>query len=240
MFNQFLGRLFRFIAYRSQSIANFFLPPPPPPPPPIKTERDIAHDKWLHDQGDKTLRLNYPLYSNSVVLDVGGFEGQWASDIYSRYLAVIHIFEPIPHYAQAIAARFSANKQITIHPVGLSDETRTIEFHVNGDASSSIVNSEEKITSQVIAFDEWCDQYQIQEIALLKINIEGGEYALLEHILNTGRIKYIYDLQVQFHDFFTEASQRMKAIQSELAKTHYLTYQYPFVWENWRLKDNVE
>ena len=31
--------------------------------------------------------------------------------------------------------------------------------------------------------------------------------------------------------------ERMEKIQKELAKTHQLTYQYDFVWENWKLND---
>ena len=31
----------------------------------------IAHKKWVDDQGDQTLRLNYPLNQSSIVFDVG-------------------------------------------------------------------------------------------------------------------------------------------------------------------------
>ena len=34
-----------------------------------------------------------------------------------------------------------------------------------------------------------------------------------------------------------EAGRRMDGLQVRLRETHALTYQYPFVWENWRLKD---
>ena len=49
---------------------------------------------WFQNNGDKTLRLNYPLTDKSIVLDLGGYEGQWASDIFSRYCCFIHVFEP--------------------------------------------------------------------------------------------------------------------------------------------------
>ena len=79
--------------------------------------------------------------------------------------------------------------------------------------------------------------YNIERIDLMKINIEGGEYDLLEHLIKTGWIDKIINIQVQFHDFVENAEARMLAIQNDLAKTHELTYQYKFVWENWRLKD---
>ena len=71
-------------------------------------------------------------------------------------------------------------------------------------------------------------------IDLMKINIEGAEYDLLEHLIENKFVENIKDIQVQFHDFVPNAEARMKNIQAGLSKTHYLTYQYPFVWENWR------
>ena len=41
--------------------------------------------QWFKDNGDKTHRLNYNLNEKSIVFDLGGYEGQWASDIFSKY-----------------------------------------------------------------------------------------------------------------------------------------------------------
>ena len=32
-------------------------------------------DRWFADRGDQTLRLDYDLNENSVVLDLGGYHG---------------------------------------------------------------------------------------------------------------------------------------------------------------------
>ena len=45
---------------------------------------------------------------------------------------------------------------------------------------------------------------------LMKINIEGGEYDLLEELLDENMIKQIVNLQVQFHDFVERSDERMK------------------------------
>ena len=39
---------------------------------------------WVRDRGDQTLRLDYDLAAASIVFDLGGYEGQWASDIFGR------------------------------------------------------------------------------------------------------------------------------------------------------------
>src|SRR5438477_4586077 len=60
-----------------------YMPPEPPAPPmPLSEKRVIA---WREINGDRTLRLSYDLSENDVVFDVGGYEGQWASDIYAMY-----------------------------------------------------------------------------------------------------------------------------------------------------------
>ena len=79
-------------------------------------------------------------------------------------------------------------------------------------------------------------QQAFDHIDLMKVNIEGGEYDLLEHLVETAVISKIANLQVQFHDFVPNAEARMAAIQACLRQTHVLTYQFPFIWENWRIK----
>ena len=65
--------------------------------------------------------------------------------------------------------------------------------------------------------------------------VEGAEYDLLDHMLNTAITNCIEDLQIQFHQFVTDAEKRHEVIRSRLLQTHHLTYDYEFVWENWRL-----
>lgn len=76
----------------------------------------------------------------------------------------------------------------------------------------------------------------IRVIDLMKINIEGGEQDLWEHTIDNGYVERIKNIQVQFHDFVPTSEHCMQNIQASLSQTHYLTYQYPFVWENWRIK----
>lgn len=59
---------------------------------------------------------------------------------------------------------------------------------------------------------------------------------LLEYLVKFPYISQITNLQIQFHDFVANAHARMLHIQNELSKTHVLTYQFPFIWENWKLK----
>ncbi|MDB5123513.1 MAG: hypothetical protein JWP94_1642 [Mucilaginibacter sp.] len=193
---------------------------------------------WFEVEGDKTFRLDYnELDENSVVFDLGGYEGQWASDIFSRYRSTIFIFEPYPPYAQKIRERFAKNPKIKTFEFGVAGSTADIPFSISDDSSSSFISSGDTTLIKLVRAQDFFIEHNIKSIDLLKLNIEGGEYDVLEHLIETGFIKNIQNIQVQFHDFIIpDAKQRMERIQASLAKTHEPTYQFEFVWENWKRK----
>ena len=41
---------------------------------------------WVAAKGDQSLRLDYDLGRDSVVFDLGGYEGNWANDIFGKVL----------------------------------------------------------------------------------------------------------------------------------------------------------
>lgn len=199
---------------------------------PIQKKRVMA---WFKIDGDKTLRLNYDLNENSIVFDVGGYKGQWSSDIYSMYDCRIFIFEPVKEFAENIKRRFQKNKKIKVFPFGLSSRTIKTKMLLSKDGSSAMLNGQDNELVDLIKASDFIQNNNIENIDLIKINIEGGEYDLLENLIEAKLIKRIKKIQIQFHDFVPNAEVRMKKIQKQLEKTHHLTYQYEFVWENWEL-----
>ena len=111
-----------------------------------------------------------------------------------------------------------------------------VKIFIDGSSSSMYREGEDFGSGRLVKAINFLQDSHIEKIDLMKINIEGGEYDLLEHLIDFGYVKYIKNIQVQFHDLLPNAEQRMLMIQRELEKTHNLTYQYLFVWENWRLK----
>ncbi len=196
---------------------------------------------WFSDNGDKTHRLNYNLHKESVIFDLGGYEGQWASDIYGKYGCKIHIFEPHPKYATAIQNRFKPNEDITVHSFGLAGTTVNTVIYIDDDSTSIFKKSEHEGTEiSLIEAGRFIEENNIDIIDLMKINIEGSEYELLEHLIASGLTSRINNIQVQFHDFVEDAEHRMRVIQQKLTLTHHLTYQYEFVWENWEKTTHIE
>ena len=77
-------------------------------------------------------------------------------------------------------------------------------------------------------------ELDITRVDLMKINIEGGEFPLLEHIISSGKQAIVRQYQIQFHNFVEKAVDRRTEISRALSKTHVRTWCYTFVWENWR------
>lgn len=198
------------------------------------TDRDIAMRRWKSDQGDQKLRLDYDLNSDSVVLDLGGYRGEWAHDIHTRYGCTVHVFEPVKSFADGIVARFQGNPAIHVHCCGLGKQTRTERIGLSADASSMFQSNGAVESIQLVDAADWFQQNKVSHVDLMKINIEGGEYELLERLLESGLASRVENIQVQFHNLAPDSEARMKAILQGLHATHQPTYQYHFVWENWQ------
>ncbi|WP_235299313.1 FkbM family methyltransferase [Portibacter marinus] len=192
--------------------------------------------KWKEENKSRNYRYTYPdLGKNSLVLDLGGYEGQWASDIYSRYRCKMLVFEPNPSFCNQIKERFELNPDIEVYCFGLAPKDQQISLGIDKDSTSVYKCGNKSIIANLKGISEFIDQRKIDEVDLMKINIEGGEYELLEYLISSGLINKIKQIQVQFHHFMPNAKKRMYEIQSQLQKTHYTTYQFPFLWENWKI-----
>lgn len=197
------------------------------------TEHDKEIRRWYADGGDEKLRYDYDLNSDSLVLDIGGYKGQFASDIYARYNCRVLVFEPVKSFAEKIKNRFKKNPMIEVFCLALGSNRRQDVMFLGDDGSSVFRNSSKKESIQFVDVAEFFAEHNIQDIDLMKINIEGGEYELLPRLFETGLISRIKQVQVQFHDLQPESEARMYEICRTLSKTHTPTYQYKFVWENW-------
>ena len=143
------------------------------------------------------------------------------------------MFEPVSAFAERIKKRFRRNHRIAVLPHGLGASTRAETIHLSADASSTFGKSASREEIRVVDVKEWMDGEAIARVDLMKINIEGGEYELLDRLIETRLIERIGNIQVQFHDIASHSRSDMERIQMELSRTHRPIYQYTFVWESW-------
>lgn len=195
--------------------------------------------RWT-DEHENNLRYTYDLNPSSIVFDVGGYEGSWSERIHTLYQPQIHIFEPVTEQFGQLVERFENIPSIKVHKVGLAATTRTALMSQNAESSSVFEETFHKSTKESVLLEAATPLFQklgISNIDLIKINIEGGEYELLDHLISSGAVKQITDLQIQFHSFVPDAKRRMRDIRKRLSLTHRPTYMYTFNWENWTRND---
>lgn len=193
-------------------------------------------DRWLSDRGDATHRLNYNLSKDSIVFDLGGYKGEWATKILQKYGSKIYIFEPVHKFFEDIKRKFNENPKINCYEFGLGAKDESMEISLTQDSSSVFNTDGDKETISIKSLTNFLNAENISNVDLLKINIEGGEYDLLEDLIINNKLSTFKNIQIQFHRFIPECAERRNKIREELLKTHDLTYNYEFIWENWTLK----
>jgi FkbM family methyltransferase len=190
--------------------------------------------RWFDDKGDETHRINYDLDESSIVFDLGGYLGEWSEKIFNKYGCKIFIFEPVKKYYDEINNKFN-NDKIKTFKLGLSDKDSNVDVYDDGAQSSVYLKSGQKENINLVDYNNFINKNNIEFIDLMKINIEGSEFDLLEYIIKNNLHLKIKNIQVQFHKMFSDSESRRDKIRKELSKTHKLTYDYKFVWENWQL-----
>jgi len=200
-------------------------------------------ERWFSDSGDVYLRLNYPeMDNNSLVMDLGGYIGNFTESIYSRYNCKVMVFEPVNMYYNICNYKFENNDKIEVYKYGLSGVDQKCTISVTGDISSTFVNIESDCEKEIItikSIGDFFEENSIEKVDLIKINIEGGEYDLLDYLISNPEIlKKIKNIQVQYHIFIDDHEKRRSLINSELEKTHERTWNYEWVWENWKIKNS--
>jgi FkbM family methyltransferase len=189
---------------------------------------------WFAIGGDKKFRYTYPLTKDSIAYDMGGYEGEWADKINKKYGCTVEVFEPVGKFADNLRKLFAGRDKIHVYDFGLGGSDHTEKINLDLASSSAFKKGGKTETIHIKRARDFINKQKSQKIDLIKINIEGGEYELLDDLIKSGLIKNITDLQLQFHNFVPKAVQKRADLQERLNKTHYLTFCYPWIWENWR------
>jgi hypothetical protein len=184
--------------------------------------------RWFKDKGDINYKLNYPLNSDSIVFDVGGYRGGFAQEIHERYGCNVYVFEPY--------FKIQNTDKIRVFKIGFSNTTRIEKIYPNGDATS-LHGKGDGVDIQLICFYDWIMATNITPIDLISINIEGEEYTLLKHMIDKNITGMFDNIQIQFHNFVPDCEQMRNEIIGELSKTHTQQWCYEFVWESWKLNN---
>lgn len=193
-------------------------------------------EQWKLNNGDKTLRLNYNLNENSIVIDGGGYKGEWASDIFEKYKCTIHIFEPVKKFYDIIKEKFNGNDKVYVHNYGLSNMDRSVDISIENDASSIYTNNGTKETIKLVDINQTLKKLNLSKVDLMKLNVEGEEYNILEGLIEGNNLSIFNNLQIQFHRYGKDYDNRKVLIETVIRESFIPTYEYNYVWVNYMKK----
>jgi len=150
--------------------------------------------------------------SKPVIFDIGAHVGA-VTGIYRKMFpdSTIHCFEPFPESFAKLKKNTEKDPLTFCHNFAVSDKNGTAIFHSNSESTANsllasdkmggafwgdnVVDAKEQIEVKTISLDDFCQEQKIKEIDILKIDIQGSEYEVLQgakDLLSVKRIKLIY------------------------------------------------
>ena len=195
-------------------------------------------------------RYEYKFDSSSIIIDLGAYTGEWAKSITTKFNCKVHSYEAVKRYfdkiqhPNIITYHYGVTCNTGIDHIHVCDEGSSIEkiseYKKKNDLDSSYQNNIkshsniplEKINT--IDINDILDTFEY--VDLLKINIEGAEYEILEKMCNTNTINKVQHLQIQFHNFVDNAQTRYDDIVKQLTNTHHCDFDSLWRWSFWTKK----
>ena len=190
---------------------------------------------WHREDGVGQFWRDLPATSDDVAIDAGGHVGDWTGQIVCKYGCKVLVFEPIPEYCAQIRRRFSNNARVKIMEAGLAGHNGKESFVMDGLATSLFPTraTGNAVTVELLDVGDVFAQNGLSDVACMKINIEGGEYELLERMLQLDLARRVRSYLIQFHSSAPDYDARHKRIREGLARSHRMVFAYPHVWERW-------
>lgn len=182
------------------------------------------------------MRYDFPLTPDSVIVEAGTYQGQWADQMARKYGCRIYAFEPIEEFFLTAQKRLSLHPQVVVSHCGLANGNREETWRIKGDMTGAFNGEGPEETVTLVDFIAWLGIMVLPPVIdLLAINAEGAEFELLEAIIVTGNAHRFRHIMVQFHGVGLNPTERKRGIRESLSKTHKLRFYDETYWECWDL-----
>jgi FkbM family methyltransferase len=214
-----------------------------------RVERDAPERAWLEHFSysraiyaflrartvNPHLIVDFGLDERSVVVDAGAYVGGWTAALTQRSGSTVYAFEPNPKAFVRLHARVTTlpNVQAYEYGLGARDEKQTLTLQGPGSTLHGTSSTHETAIVETRDIAAVLDELGIEHLELLKLNIEGGEYDVLERLIDTGWSERVGVILVQFHEWIPHAHRRRRALRRSLRRTHAQLWHYPWIWEAW-------
>lgn len=161
------------------------------------------------------------LPDNPVIVDCGAYDGNDSKKIVSFWPhGSLHAFEPDPQNFSRLINNIGMHPNCHCYPLAVSDKNGTAVFHQSNDPrwdkhtysgslltpkehlNYSVVEFKTTVEVQTITFDTWAEKYNIKQVDMLFLDMQGYELLALKNATNLLKnVKVIYT-EVEFVEAF--------------------------------------
>jgi FkbM family methyltransferase len=165
------------------------------------------------------------LRPGDVAIDCGANIG-YVTQRMARRGVVVHAFEPNPYAYRLLAKRFAGNPHVHCYQKGVTDQDGTLKLYlhqlsaqepVKWSTGSSLlaekgnVNQNDFVEVEVIDLAHFIESLHAK-VKVLKLDVEGVEYRIVDHLIETGVIHEIEHILIEAH------AERMPSLQAEASR----------------------
>lgn len=180
-------------------------------------------------------RFTHDLTSASVVVDLGGYYGDFTAAIHEKYGCRVFCFEPVAHFFGHCQRRFRHASAARVLNYAIGGENGTVKGVERADSSGLYATDGcGRWEAGMITMDVALEKIGEFGADLLAVNIEGSEFPLLEDMAKKDLVRRFKSILIQWHDCAPDAVNRYEVLQQILRKTHHLELYDGWMWQNWR------
>jgi FkbM family methyltransferase len=195
-------------------------------------------------EGTGHFSIDWPhVNENSIVWEIGGYEGRWALAMAEKYNPQLHIFEP-QTWAADNAREKLTGYNAKVYQFALWTHNSEMQINNYGRDGASLVNPDGPDPHMVLAVDVYPffigvpTKDPIREVDLCQMNIEGGEFVLLPYMIGMGIMPHIKYFWCQWHPFVASAREKWDQIRQMLDATHELYWDYGRTAQAWKRRSD--
>lgn len=174
------------------------------------TSKDFEPSVFYYKHGIEKIH-NIEKLRNGVFFDIGGYVGDSAIVLNELLPEKIYTFEALPKHCEAIKENLELNKisNVVIESMALGNTNGFVTMGVCGSSSNAVsrggIEIEDKIVVPMQTLDNYVKANNIDNIKLIKVDIEGSEPLFLDgakETITTQRPVLLLSIYHNEHDFF--------------------------------------
>jgi FkbM family methyltransferase len=192
-----------------------------------------AREQFIMSDGYGNLLFsNFLLTHDDSVLVLGAYLGNSVQLWRKNYDCEVIALEPITTAAAFLEKFFEADPKVKILQYAASDQKGILTLGISMDATGIHAHQSASEDVETLDISEFIQSLE-KVPKILEINIEGGEYAVLNRLYETKVLASIDTLLIQFHNYSLTTEFERAKLRLFLSKSHTLVYDFPWIWERW-------